>query len=41
VLERTKEPLLFYGAAAAIYFVVCFSISRFGAVMERRFAYDE
>lgn len=39
ILERTQEPLLFYGVAAVLYFLINFTISRFGVVVEQRLAY--
>jgi polar amino acid transport system permease protein len=39
VIERTREPLLFYLAIGIIYFVINFSISMFGSYLERRFNY--
>jgi polar amino acid transport system permease protein len=39
VMERTRDPLMFYLAVAVIYFLINFGISRFGAYLERRFTY--
>ena len=39
VIERTREPLLFYLAIGLIYFVINYGISRFGAHLERKFTY--
>ena len=36
VAVRTGDPMALYIAAAALYFVVCFGISRFGLWLERR-----
>lgn len=36
IAARVGNPLAFYFAAAAMYFVVCFLISRAGALLERR-----
>jgi polar amino acid transport system permease protein len=39
IAERTGEVLPLYGAAAMIYFVICFSISRFGIWLGGRYRY--
>lgn len=39
VSARTNSFLTLYGAAAAIYFVLCFSVSRAGVLVSRRFRY--
>jgi polar amino acid transport system permease protein len=39
VMERTRDPLMFYLAVAVVYFLINFGISRFGAYLERRFTY--
>lgn len=39
VLERTQQALLFYGVAAGLYLAVNLTLSRMGALLERRFAY--
>lgn len=36
IIERTREPILFYVVAALIYFSLCFFLSRLGRTMERR-----
>ena len=39
VIERTGEPLIFYGALAVLYFAINFSISTAARVLERKFSY--
>ncbi len=39
VIGRTYEALPLYILGAVIYFVICFSLSRLGGVLEARFAY--
>jgi polar amino acid transport system permease protein len=39
VSARTNSFLTLYGAAAIIYFVLCFSVSRTGVLVSRRFRY--
>ncbi len=39
VSDRTGHIMAFYGAAAAIYFILCFTISRSGVLLARRFRY--
>ena len=39
IVERTGDVLPFYLAAAAIYFVICFGISRTGALIARRYRF--
>jgi polar amino acid transport system permease protein len=38
VSSITYKPLLAYSLAGAFYFAICFPLSRFSALMERRFA---
>jgi ABC-type amino acid transport system permease subunit len=39
IVERTGDVLPFYLAAAAIYFVICFSISRVGVLVAQRYRF--
>jgi polar amino acid transport system permease protein len=39
IVERTGEVVPLYAAAAAIYFVICFTISRSGVYLSRRYQY--
>jgi polar amino acid transport system permease protein len=39
IIGRTRETLLFYGVAAAMYFLINFTISRAGLYLEKRFSY--
>jgi polar amino acid transport system permease protein len=39
VMERTRDPLMFYLAVGVIYFVINFMITQMGKLMERRFTY--
>ena len=39
IAARTRQPLLFYGVAALLYFVINYSISSVGARVEKRFTY--
>jgi ABC-type amino acid transport system permease subunit len=39
IVERTGDVLPFYIAAAAIYFVICFSISRLGVLVAQRYRF--
>ena len=39
IVERTGDVLPFYIAAAAIYFVICFSISRVGVLVAQRYRF--
>jgi ABC-type amino acid transport system permease subunit len=36
IIERTLAPFEIFGAVAAVYFVICFALSRCGAYLERR-----
>jgi His/Glu/Gln/Arg/opine family amino acid ABC transporter permease subunit len=36
IIERTLAPFVIFGAVAAVYFVICFALSRCGAYLERR-----
>lgn len=36
IVERTLAPFEVFGGVAAIYFVICFALSRCGAYLERR-----
>jgi len=40
IAARTREPLLFYGVAALLYFVLNYSLSRAGSWIEKRFTYS-
>ncbi len=40
IAARTREPLLFYGVAALLYFALNYSISMAGSWIERRFTYS-
>jgi polar amino acid transport system permease protein len=39
IAARTRQPLLFYGVAAIMYFIVNYTISSVGARIEKRFTY--
>jgi polar amino acid transport system permease protein len=39
IVERTGEVVPLYAAAAAIYFIICFTISRSGVYLSRRYQY--
>ena len=39
IAARTRQPLLFYGVAAIIYFIINYSISSVGARVEKKFTY--
>jgi polar amino acid transport system permease protein len=39
IVERTGEVVPLYAAAAAIYFFICFTISRSGVYLSRRYQY--
>lgn len=39
IIERTREPILFYVVVGLIYFILCFSLSRLGRGFERRLAF--
>jgi polar amino acid transport system permease protein len=39
IAARTRQTLLMYGVAALIYFLINFSISQVGLLLERRFKY--
>ena len=36
IIERTLAPFEIVGVVAAVYFVICFALSRCGAYLERR-----
>jgi polar amino acid transport system permease protein len=38
IASSTYQPLLAYGCAGAVYFILCFPLSRFSMRLERRFA---
>jgi polar amino acid transport system permease protein len=38
IASTTYKPLIAYGFAAVVYFIICFSLSRVSARLERRFA---
>jgi len=40
IAARTREPLLFYGVAALLYFSINYSLSLVGARVEKRFRYS-
>ena len=40
IAARTRQPLLFYGVAALLYFSINYSLSRFGARIERKFTFS-
>ena len=40
IAARTREPLLFYGVAALLYFVLNYSLSMAGSWIEKRFTYS-
>jgi His/Glu/Gln/Arg/opine family amino acid ABC transporter permease subunit len=39
IVERTLAPFEIFGAVAAVYFVICFGLSRLGKYLERRVDY--
>jgi len=39
IVERTLEPFVIFGAVAAVYFVICFLLSRIGHRLEQRVNY--
>lgn len=39
IVERTGDVIPFYLAAAAIYFVICFGVSRLGAAVAQRYRF--
>jgi polar amino acid transport system permease protein len=39
IAERTGEVLPLYGAAAVVYFIICFTISRAGVLLSRRYRF--
>ena len=39
IAARTRNPLLFYGVAALLYFLINYSISAVGARVEKKFTY--
>ncbi len=39
IAARTRQPLLFYGVAALLYFIINYSISSVGARVEKKFTY--
>jgi polar amino acid transport system permease protein len=40
IAARTREPLLFYGVAALLYFSINYSISMVGSRIEKKFTYS-
>lgn len=40
IAARTRQPLLFYGVAALLYFSINYSISTVGAKIEKKFTYS-
>jgi len=40
IAARTRQPLLFYGVAALLYFSINYSLSLFGARIEKKFNYS-
>jgi polar amino acid transport system permease protein len=40
IAARTREPLLFYGVAALLYFSINYSLSRVGARIEKKFTFS-
>jgi polar amino acid transport system permease protein len=40
IAARTREPLLFYGVAAILYFSVNYGLSLVGARVEKKFRYS-
>ena len=40
IAARTREPLLFYGVAAVLYFSINYGLSRIGARIEKKFTYS-
>jgi len=40
IAARTREPLLFYGVAALLYFSINYSLSLVGARVEKKFRYS-
>ncbi len=39
IVERTLAPFVIFGAVAAVYFVICFALSRVGQRLEQRLNY--
>lgn len=39
IAGRTRQPLLFYGVAALLYFIINYTISNIGARVEKRFSF--
>ncbi|MFB0545996.1 MAG: amino acid ABC transporter permease [Anaerolineae bacterium] len=39
IAGRTRQPLLFYGVAAVLYFIINYTISNIGARVEKRFSF--
>jgi len=39
IAARTRQPLLFYAVAAALYFLVNYGISTIGRRVEKKFTY--
>jgi polar amino acid transport system permease protein len=39
IAARTRQPILFYGVAAVLYFIINYSISALGRRVERKFTY--
>ena len=40
IAARTREPIIFYGVAAILYFTINYSISLVGAKIEKKFTYS-
>jgi polar amino acid transport system permease protein len=40
IAARTRQPLLFYGVAALLYFSINYSLSRVGARIEKKFTFS-
>jgi polar amino acid transport system permease protein len=40
IAARTRQPLLFYGVAALLYFSINYSLSRVGAHIEKKFTFS-
>jgi His/Glu/Gln/Arg/opine family amino acid ABC transporter permease subunit len=39
IVERTLEPFAIFGAVAAVYFVICYALSRLGRHLEKKASY--